>query len=108
VSWGLACPQERNETYDLAKRGPWEEQKLPSSKTLKESLGHRLTFDLDIYEAWLIKTNVNMPIDMPQIGQDNFGKQCHGVWHVPKKEMRHMIKPRGTLGRNKNFFYQRL
>ncbi len=48
----------------MAKRGPWEEQKLPSSKTLKESLDHRLTFDQDIYEACLIKTNVYMPIDI--------------------------------------------
>jgi len=75
---------------------------------LKESLGHRLTFDKDIYDACLIKTNVFMPMDMPQIGQDNLGKQCHGVWHVPKKEMRHMIRPRGTLGRYKNLFHRRL
>jgi hypothetical protein len=92
----------------MAKRGPWEEQKLPSSKTLKESLGHRLNCDHDIYKACLTKTNDYMPIDMPLIGQDNFGKQSHRVWHVPKKEMRHMIRPRGTLGRNKNFFHRRL
>jgi hypothetical protein len=67
-----------------------------------------MTFDQDIYEACVIKTNVYVPIDMPHIGQDNFGKQSHGVWHVPKKEMRHMIWPRGALGRNKNFLHLRL
>jgi hypothetical protein len=67
-----------------------------------------MTFDQDIYEACLIKTNVYMPIDMPHIVQDNFGKQSHGVRHVPKKEMRHMIWPRGALGRNKNFLHLRL
>jgi hypothetical protein len=69
---------------------------------------HRMTFDQDVNEACLIKTNVYVPIDMPHIGQENFGKQSHGVWHVPKKELRHMIWPRGALGRNKSFLHLRL